>query len=414
MSANVQAQKSPYRWVVLSVMFFTVFVGCYAQYQIPPLAYKLIPALNLSPSQYASILTAPMIPPIFLSIFAGSLADRFGVKKVVSFSLIFVIIGAMFRFMATNYWQMLVLMMMAGLSCAFLNANVSKLLGAWFPPEEVSKAMGIYLVGATAAMFVGTATTAMFPTINSAFITAGVLAVINAFLWLILVKDKPEGAPDVPSMPVTKYLGVAAKSKNIWLVAFIMMFSMGALIAFSGFLPNALTEVRGIDPVQAGLFASIGTLGGLLGSLFGPVIADRIGYMKPFLVVAAVVGAILTYYAWQSPIGVIMIALFLLQGFAGGAGGPLYMSFPVLLPEIGPVYAGSAGGIIGTLQVVGAVCIPTFIITPIAGDNFYLLFLLSALCFAAVALIALFLPELGRKALATIKAKAAEQSATVS
>lgn len=408
MSENVQAQKSPYRWVVLSVMFFTTFVGCYAQYQIPPLAYKLIPELNLTPTQYASILTAPMIPPIFLSIFAGSMADKFGVKKVVAFSLVFVIIGTMFRYMATNYWQMLILMMMAGLSCAFLNANVSKLLGAWFPPEEISKAMGIYLVGATAAMFVGTATTALFPTMKSAFITAGIFAVINAFLWLILIKDKPEGAPDMPSMPVTEYLGVAAKSKNVWLVAVIMMFSMGAMIAFSGFLPNALHEVRGIDPVQAGLLASIGTLGGLFGSLLGPIICDRIGYMKPFLVSVAVVGAALTYYAWQSPLGVIMWVLFLLQGFAGAAGGPLYMSFPALLPEIGPMYAGSAGGIIGTLQVVGAVCIPTFIITPIAGQNYYLLFALGALCFLCVAVVALFLPELGPKAMA--KARGVEQS----
>jgi len=48
---------------------------------------------------------------------------------------------------------------------------------------------------------------------------------------------------------------------------------------------------------------------------------------------------------------------------------PMIASLPMLLPEIGPVYAGSAGGIIATLQVIGAVVAPTFIITPLAGSS---------------------------------------------
>lgn len=57
---------SPYRWVVLAVLCLGAFIGPYAQFQLPPLACKpKIRGLNLSPSQYASILTAPMIPSIF-------------------------------------------------------------------------------------------------------------------------------------------------------------------------------------------------------------------------------------------------------------------------------------------------------------------------------------------------------------
>ena len=60
------------------------------------------------------------------------------------------------------------------------------------------------------------------------------------------------------------------------------------------------------------------------------------------------------------------------------------MSFPALLPEIGPECAGSATGIISTLELIGAVVIPTYIITPIAGQNFSLYFILAGSCMVII------------------------------
>ncbi|ADL07555.1 MFS transporter [Thermosediminibacter oceani] len=397
MGDNIKPHSS-YRWVILAITCLATFIGCYAQFQIPSLAYKLIPDLNLTPSQYASILSAPMLPSIFFSIAVGALADRFGVKRVVTVGFLFAIVGITFRFTAKNYWQMLILMAMAGCSSAFLNANISKLLGAWFPPEKIGSAMGVVLASATGAMAIGTATSAMFPSMKSAFITAGVICAVIAALWVLFMKDKPEGAPDLPAMPVINYLGVAVRSRSIWLVGFAMMFIMGAMMAFSGFLPNALYAVRGIDPVKAGFIASLGTIGGFAGSILGPVICDRLGYMKPFLITAALLSAAGMFYAWQTPLGAIMWVLFIINGFMNASISPMLMSFPMLLPEIGPVYAGSAGGLIATMQLIGAFCIPTFVIAPLAGTNFKLMFGLAAMCYLLAAVVFLFLPELGIKA----------------
>lgn len=398
MNNSSRTVLSPYRWTILVVLWLAAFIGSYAQFQLPPLAYKLIPELKLTPSQYASILTAPMIPAVFFSIVAGALADRFGVKKVVSVGFIFAIIGILFRYAATNYWQMLILMAFSGTSSAFINANISKIIGAWFPPEQISKMMGVYLTSPMLAMTIGMATTAMFPSITIAFITAGVACIIIAALWVGFVKDKPEGAPELPVMPVTKYLGVAARSKSIWLVGLAMMFIMGATMAFSGFLPTVLHSMRGINPVTAGILASLGTIGTLFGSILGPIICDRMGYIKPFLVSVAILGAVSIFYSWQAPLGVAMWVILIFSGIVAGAGTPMLMVFPMLLPEIGPVYAGSAGGLIATLQLIGAVVIPTFIITPLSGQNYYLMFGLAGLCFLMLGIVSLFLPELGSKA----------------
>jgi NNP family nitrate/nitrite transporter-like MFS transporter len=79
---------------------------------------------------------------------------------------------------------------------------------------------------------------------------------------------------------------------------------------------------------------------------------------------------------------------------------PLLMSIPVQLPEIGPVYAGTAGGFTGTLQLLGAVVIPTYIAAPIAGNNMRLFFLSGGVCMALVFVLVFFLPEPGKKSAA--------------
>jgi NNP family nitrate/nitrite transporter-like MFS transporter len=81
----------PYRWVVLIMAMLTSFVGSYAQFQLPPLAYRLMPALKLSPSDFAALMGGPMTGSIFVCLLGGNLADRFGVKKIVTVGLIFAV-----------------------------------------------------------------------------------------------------------------------------------------------------------------------------------------------------------------------------------------------------------------------------------------------------------------------------------
>lgn len=389
---------SPYRWVILFIMWFSLFVGLAAQFQIAGLAYKIIPEFKLTPGQFSIVLTAPMLAGVCFSFAAGALADKFGVKQVVAIGFIFSIAGVFFRYAAHDFWELFLLMFLAGISPGFLNANVSKLLGAWFPKEQMGTAMGIYLSAMGVGITVALATSALFPTTKSAFITAGLLMAVVWILWLALVKPKPQGAPELPVMPVTKYIGVAARSKNVWLVGLALMFFMGNSMAFSGFLSNALHEAKGVNPVTAGFLASLVTFGTIVGSIIGPILSGQIGKIKGFLLPVAVVGAVAGYAAWEVPQGTGMSLLLGVFGLLSGMCSPLLMSFPMLLPEIGPVYAGSAGGIIGTLQVIGAVFIPSFILTPLAGNNYNLFFALGSLCFLLVSVVTMLLPELGASA----------------
>ena len=390
---------SPYRWVIVAASMLAGFIGSYAQFQLPPLAYKLIPTLHISPSQFGALMGGPMIGSIFICLIGGTLADRYGVKSIVTVGLSLSVIGCTFRYAATSFWPFLFLTILAGLASGLLVCNLAKLFGAWFRPEQMGMLMGLYMVSPMLAGSVGTATTPHFPSEASAFIFSGIACLVILILWLIFAKNKPEGAPEVQSLPVIRYLGQAARSRNIWLAGLCAFFVMGAMMTFTNFLPLMLKNLRGITAEQAAAYGSLPNFGGVFGSFLGPLICNRLGIMKPYLVVASLLGAAGTYWSWQLPVGPAIVVALISAGFLQSAILPLILSFPVLLPEIGPVYAGSAGGIISTLQVLGGVAAP--ILTPFAGSNATVLFGLAALCFVLIPIPALFLPELGSKALAS-------------
>ena len=397
MQNNQNVSVSSYRWVVLAIMWLTMFIAIVAQFQVAALSFQIIPELNITPANFAMLLTAPMLPAVLFALAAGALADRFGVKKVVAVSFVFSIVGTTFRYIPDSFLGFFILMFLAGLTPALLNANAPKLLGAWFPREKVGTALGIYFTAIGFGTTVALATTALFPTAKSAYITAGIIMVVIGGLWLVFVKNRPEGVPEPPAMPALEYIGVAARSRNVWLTGLALMCFMGANVSFLGFLPEALTQVHGISSAQAGLMAAMVPVGIILGNMIGPIMSAHIGRIKPFLAPIAFLGAIVTYLSWITP-GIGIWPMLFATGFLMGVGPPLLMSFPMLLPEIGPVYAGSAGGIIATLQLIGGFFIPSFIIAPIAGYNFTLLFALAAVTMALMGVVALFLPELGAKA----------------
>jgi cyanate permease len=408
------AVLSPYRWVIVAVAMLAGFIGSYAQFQLPPLAYKIIPSLHITSSDFALLMGGPLTGSLFICLIGGNLADRFGVKNVVTFGLVLAVIGCTFRYAVTTFWPFFFLAVLAGLASGLLVAGLSKLFGAWFPPEEMGTLMGLYMVSPMLAGFAGTATTPLFPSEKSAFIWSGVACFAILILWLIFAKNKPEGAPDVPAMPVIKYLDKAARSRAIWLAGLCSFFVMGSMMTYTGFLPKELLQQRGISEKLSSFYGSLPNLGGLFGSFLGPLICRKIGVMKPYIILVSLAGAVVTFLSWQMAIGPATPVIFMLAGCLQSAILPLVLSIPMLLPEIGPVYAGSAGGIISTLQVLGGIAIPSFIITRLAGPNSTILFGLAAVCCALIAIPALFLPELGAKALASrmaAEAKAAGSKA---
>lgn len=383
-----------YSWIVLAIACLALFSPSYTQYQLSPLAPQLIEQFNLSMSQFSSLFSAPMIPAILFSLIAGLMVDKFGIKKVIGIALVVTAIGTCLRVTATDSNTLLVYMILTGFGAAFLNANGAKIIGSYFPAEKISSMMSILLASSTLAMTLGMGTTAFFPSITSAFIFAAIISIIGTILWLLVVKNPEQTA--VSDAALGTAVKVVAKSRPVWIVGFCLMGIVACNIAISSFLPTALVG-RGIDAVAAGGYGSIMLIGSLVGCLISPLIVSKAGKMKPVLLILAMASTLGAALAWSAPAGFLLGISLFLTGAALAGQIPLLMTIPIQLPEIGPVYAGTAGGFTATLQLMGGVLIPTFVITPIAGSDMKLFFILAGGCMAIVAALVFLLPELCSK-----------------
>ncbi|MDR2019676.1 MAG: MFS transporter, partial [Treponema sp.] len=374
-----------------------IFGPSYAQYQLAPLAPQLTEGLGLSVPDFTSIFSSPMIPAIFLSLVAGLLVDKFGIKQIIAIGLAATAFGTCWRIWSNSYITLFFSMLLTGVGAAFLNANGAKIIGSTFSPDKVGSMMGIFLAASTLGMTVGTGTTALLPGIQTAYAIAAVISVAVFVLWVLLIKNPVDHqTAELPQTKMLDSLKVVVKSCPVWIVGFCLMFILGCNVIISSFLPTALGQ-RGIDPVRSGAYAAVVTIGNLIGCLFAPGLVIKIGKIKPVMLVFALVSVGGAAFGWAAPAGVLLGACLLITGIAMGGLMPLLMSIPVQLSEIGPVYAGTAGGFTGTLQLLGAVIIPTYIAAPIAGNNMNLFFMLGGACMALVLVLVFVLPELGRK-----------------
>jgi NNP family nitrate/nitrite transporter-like MFS transporter len=75
------------------------------------------------------------------------------------------------------------------------------------------------------------------------------------------------------------------------------------------------------------------------------------------------------------------------NGFLRSGIISVMMSLPVMFEEIGPKYAGTAGGVTVTLELIGAVLIPTYVVIPLTNGNMTAYFYAAALLIAISAVL---------------------------
>lgn len=285
----------------------------------------------------------------------------------------------------------------------FVNINASKITGSWFEPEKVGFLMGVFALCGQLPGAIATATTALlFDNRTSAFAGAAVFGIVVFMLWLFFVKDKPEteaAGPQKAEQREQTSMGEALKTvlsnKGVWMISVCIMMVLGSTVTLSTFMPTALQAMHGIDLTVSGTIASMLTLGNCIGSILGPIAFAKIKNVKVFVSGTALLSFAGILVCWRFPSVLLLHMLVLFTGTMLGAAMPIFFSAPVLLEGIGTKYAGSASGVISTLQLLGAVVIPTYVLTPIAGDNYGLLFTLASGCMLLMFVCGFFIPRFG-------------------
>ena len=379
-------------FLITALLFAAQFIGNYGDYQVAAIPSSIYAAFHLTDMQFSSLITAPMLPCIFLSIVIGLMVDRFGIPKIVGIWMVLAALGFVLRCFAGNYPVMLISMALAGCGCMVVNSNIAKLASALYPMDKVGTVVGILMAGSNAASALAFATTSMLPDLQTVFLIPAVASVVCVALWFLFAREELFADSKTPAEDrsgVLDSLKLCFRSRSLWLAGLTLFLILGGTMVLTNFHVTALTTLRGYSEVLAGSFSSVSMVGAIFGSIFLPIFVTRKPEKAPLLIfIMLLICAAAAYGMLVLPVAGIYICSFLNGTLRSGVIAVLMMT-PVLLAEIGPKNAGTAGGFIITLQLLGCVVVPTYIIVPLGSGNLTTYFILAAVCFLLAAAVCL-------------------------
>lgn len=371
--------------LITALVFSGLFLGNYGLYQMAAIPSQVYETYQLSDVQFSSAMTAPMVPAIFFSILLGVFADRFGIKRLATVCIILGTVGYGMRWFGTSYSMLYVGMFLTGFLVTVFNTNVSKIASSLYPPEKIATVVGILMTGSTASMAVAYGTTSAFPSMQAAFAFTTIATGILVILWILFVrqKDFEQNVPavEVEQVPILKGIVTAVKSKNVWIMGLSLATLLGGATVISNFQVVYLVSVKGYTEAVAGTFGTVLMIGAIIGSVSIPMFISKIKNPAVFLFTITLIAGACTAGIAVLPVVGVYVASFL-NGFLRSGVISLVMVFPVMFPEIGPRYAGTATGVASTIQLLGAVVIPTYVVIPLAGGNMAAYFYWGAAFFA--------------------------------
>jgi MFS family permease len=295
---------------------------------------------------------------VLLTLPAGLLIDRKGFKYGIGLGAIFTGVFALFRLISPESFTILLISQIGiAIGQPFILNGVTKLATTWFSPKEEALAVGLGSFALFIGMMVALGVTPHLVQgagYNGMILIYGVIGIIGTIIFLVFVKSKPPTPVRKPEEILVeagwRSIGKILKARDFVILGFIALIGIGVFNGLASWLEKILNELHGIPMPDAGTISAIMVIGAMAGCIVIPLISDKIGRRKPFLLSATLIGA---------------ITIFLLL-FSGGfttslincvAIGFFFISaLPIMLTmsaEInGPRYAGIS---VGYLQLLGNV-----------------------------------------------------------
>lgn len=123
--------------------FFTVFAVNAVTIVIPSIATEF--GMSNIVQNWVTIIFLLVVA--VLSVPAGQISGKYGLKKVTIISIVLFIIISIVNVLVTSQEQFLVCRLILGISLAFINVTSMAMIVNTFPPEERGKALGINITG---------------------------------------------------------------------------------------------------------------------------------------------------------------------------------------------------------------------------------------------------------------------------
>ncbi|TWD89617.1 sugar phosphate permease [Neobacillus bataviensis] len=267
------------RWITLGFVFF-MFVIDYADKAIAGFAaIPISKEFGLSPIQWGIVGSSFFWSFIFANIFGGTLADKFGTKKVLTFTAITWTVLQLCSAAITNLPMLIAYRILLGIFEGPFYATAITHLNKFFAPEKRGMATAILNFGSPVGSLVSAPILVYL--INHfgwhvAFASLGVCSFVWLLLWIFFGKEQPEGV-EKDNRLVKKMIPVKQKLRFSDFSAAMLTrtFLLTTLVSFSTYwfsswssvwMPTYLVKALNVSSTQ---MANVAAIAGLTAGFVG-------------------------------------------------------------------------------------------------------------------------------------------------
>ena len=363
---GVDPPESGRRWAMLAGLWLAYTSFGLVSGGIPPLVGPVSEDLHLSRSAMGSVMGAWPLVYIAVSVPAGALIDRFGLRRSLAVGIVLVALSGIMRAVAFNYAAMFLAVAVFGVGGPFISIGAPKLISVWFNRKDRGLAMGIYMTASNTGriLALATANSVLMPLYRSSWrltmATYAGVALLSAVLWWVMARDleQSDEATQGSGKDLAASMKVFPMLLRIPVVRIVLVITVGSFFfshGFNNWLPEIL-RAGGMTAAQAGFWAILPIVVGIATTLVVPLVAKP-GRRIPMLVgifMAAAVAALMVATTTGAPLAVGLI----LQGAASRGVLPVVLLILMDAPRVGPERMGAAGGLYFTAGEVGGVLGP--------------------------------------------------------
>ncbi|MEK7386795.1 MAG: MFS transporter, partial [candidate division NC10 bacterium] len=245
---------------------------------IPAIASVIRADLGLTLTQAGSFLSAYYVGPILMSLPAGTLADRWGVKQMLVLGQIVIALGLVAVATSGSYGGLIVLMIFAGFGYGMLNPTSTKAVMGWFPPHQRATVVGLKQVGLP---FGGVLGAALLPALalalgwRLAVVASAALIALGAVASIAIYRDAPDYVPATKTPGERSPVSAVLRNRDLWLVALSTLVFAGMQTVWMAFLTLYLQGVVGLTLLGASRYLALAQFGGMTGRVVFGVLSDR-------------------------------------------------------------------------------------------------------------------------------------------
>lgn len=360
---NSKIARYPYRWIVIAIFALLNAVVQLNWIAFAPVTGQASAFYGVSEMKIGLLSMSYMIVYIAVCLPASYIIDVWGLKIGIGIGAVLTgIFGFLRGVYGSNYTMVMVCQFGLAVAQPFVLNALTAVGASWFPLEERATAVGIPVFSQSLGIILAMACTPLITesgSIPEMLFLYGVVSAVTAFLFLLFMKERPPSPPgeieDKEQSGFFTGIGDILKNRDMRLMLLLFFIGLGMFNAITTWIEQVL-HPRGFSAVQAGMVGAVMMISGIFGTIFFPLISDKLRKRKSIIMIT-VAGAIpgLAGLTFGTGYGVLLVSAAIL-GFFSMGGGPIGYQYCAEISDPVPE-ATSQGLIILAGQVSGIVFI---------------------------------------------------------